>query len=71
MESFLQDFNETEKTNTFSEESKKLITDTGNTDIFELCETTSKKQCPDCNLYLEVGIVCCSCGRCLTFAKYH
>ena len=65
-ESFLQDLKKTEKINTFSKESKKLITDTGNiTEIFELCETSSKKQCPDCNLYWEIGIVYCSCGRCL------
>ena len=50
-EFFLQDLNETEEINTFSEESKKLITDMGNTEIFELCETSSKKQCPDCSLY--------------------
>ena len=43
----------------------------GNTEIFELCETSSKKQCPDCNLHWEVGIVYCSCGRCLkTLAEY-
>ena len=50
-ESFLQDLNKTEEINKFSEESKKLITDMGNTEIFERCETSSKKQCPDCNLY--------------------
>ena len=43
-ESFLQDFDKTEKINTFSEESKKLITDMGSTEIFEFCETSSKKQ---------------------------
>ena len=45
-ELFLQDLNQTEKINKFSEESKKLITDMGNTEIFELCETSSKKQWP-------------------------
>ena len=62
---FLQDLNKTEKSNTFSEKSKKLITDMGNTEIFELCETSSTKQCPDCNSYWEMGIVHCTCGRCL------
>ena len=51
--------------NAFCEKSKKLITDMGNTEIFELCETSSKKQCPDCALCWEIGIVYCSCGRCL------
>ena len=49
----------------FSEKSKKLITDTGNAEIFELCETSSKKQCTDCALYCEIGIAYCSCGRSL------
>ena len=39
---------------TFSEESKMLITDMGNTEIFELCETSSKTQCPVCNFYKEI-----------------
>ena len=64
-EFFLQDLNKTEEINTFSEKSKKLITDMGNTEIFELCETSSKKQCPDCSLYWGIGIVYCSRGRCL------
>ena len=55
-----RDLNKTEKINTFREQSKKLITDMGNTEIFELCETSSKKQCPDCALYWEIGIVYCS-----------
>ena len=59
----LQDLNKTEEISTFSERSKKLITDMGNTDIFELCETSSKKQCPDCASCWETGIVYCSCGR--------
>ena len=37
----------------------------GSTEIFELCETSSKKQCPDFALFWEIGIVYCSCGRCL------
>ena len=69
-EFFPQDLNKTEEINTFSEKSKKLVTDMGNTEIFELCETSSKKQCPDCASYWESGIVYWSCGRCLkTLAK--
>ena len=40
-----------------------------NTEIFELCEITSKKQCPDFDLYWEIGIVYCSCGRCLILSQ--
>ena len=36
-----------------------------NTEIFELCETSSKKQCPDCALFWEIGNAHCTCGRCL------
>ena len=45
-ESFLQDFNQTEKINKISKKSEKLIADTNNTEIFELCETSSKKTMP-------------------------
>ena len=45
-EFFLQDLNKTEEIDTFSEKSKKSITDMGNTEIFELCKTSSKKRCP-------------------------
>ena len=58
-ELLLQDFKKTEEINPFSEESKDLITDMGNTEIFELYETSSKKQCQDCALYWEVDIVYC------------
>ena len=48
-ESFLQDLKQTKEINEFSKESQDLITDMNNTEIFELCETSSKQQCPDCN----------------------
>ena len=63
-ESVLQDLSQTQKINKFSEESKDLIADTNNTEIFEICETSSKQQCTDCNSYWEIGIVHCTCGRC-------
>ena len=44
----------------FSEKSQKLIANVNNTEIFELCETSSKKQCPDCNLHWEIGIIYCT-----------
>ena len=48
-ESFFQDLNQTQKTNKFSKESLELIADMNNTEIFELCENSSKQQCPECN----------------------
>ena len=40
-----------------------------NTEIFELYETSSKQQCPDCNFFCEVGFVYCTCGRCLRLSR--
>ena len=37
--------------NPFSEESKVMIRDMGNVELFELCETTPKVQCSECFLY--------------------
>ena len=64
-----KDFIKTEEINRFGEESKDLITDMGNTEIFELCETSSKKQCPDCALHWEICIVYCTCDKCLQLAE--
>ena len=64
-EFFIQDLKQKKEINEFSKESQDLIADMNNTEIFELCETSSKQQCPDCNLCWEAGIVCCICGRCL------
>ena len=62
-ESFLQDLSQTQKINKFSKETQDLITDLNNTEIFELCENSSKQQCLDCNACWEMGIIYCSCGR--------
>ena len=34
-----------------------------NTEIFELCENSSRQQCLDSNTYWKSGIIYCSCGR--------
>ena len=61
--SLVQDSRQTEKINEFSQESQALIADMNNTEIFKLYENSSKQQCPDCNAYWEMEIICCSCGR--------
>ena len=53
-ESFIQNSRQTEKINKFSKESQDLIADMNNTEIFELCENSSKQQCLDCNAYWEI-----------------
>ena len=60
-DSLIEDLNEI--FNPFSEKSKELITSMGNTEYFELCEISSKIQCPDCSLCWKVGIVYCTCGK--------
>ena len=54
---------QTQKINQSSKESQELIADLNNTEIFELCENSSKQQCPDSNAYWEIGKIFCSCGR--------
>ena len=62
----LKDFEKSEEVNHFSQESKDLITEKGNNEIFEFYETSStKKQCPDCALHWEFGNVYCTCGKCM------
>ena len=49
----LKDFEKSEEINHLSQESKGLITEMGNTEVFEFYETSSKRQCPDCALCWE------------------
>ena len=51
--------------NPFSKNSKAMIRELGNVELFELCETTPKVQCSHCLLYWNQGIVYCTCGQCL------
>ena len=51
--------------NPFSEESKVMIREMGNVELFELCETIPKVQCSECVLYWKQGIVFCTCGHLL------
>ena len=51
--------------NPFSKNSKEMIRELGNVELFELCETIPKVQCSHCLPYWNQGIVYCSCGQCL------
>ena len=66
-EQFLKDMSQTQKINRFSEASQKLLKNMDQTEIFELCEDTSKLESLDCNSFTEVGIIYCSCGQNLKF----
>ena len=65
----LKDYEKSEEINQVSEESKNLITEMSNNKIFEFYETSLKKQCPDCALCWEVGIVYCTCGNACSLRK--
>ena len=51
--------------NPFSKNSKAMIRELGNVELFELCETIPKVQCSHCLLCWNQGIVYCTCGQCL------
>ena len=51
--------------NPFSDNSKAMIREMGNVELFELCETIPKVQCSECLLYWNQGLICCTCGHLL------
>ena len=53
--------------NPFSKNSKEMIRELGNVELFELCETTPKVQCSQCLLYWNQGIVYWTSGQCLIY----
>ena len=51
--------------NPFSQESKQMIHEVGNTELCELLDMEPKTQCKVCLSYWDIGIVYCTCGHCL------
>ena len=51
--------------NPFSKNSKAVIREMGNIELFELCETMPKVQCSECLLYWNQGVIYCTCGHLL------
>ena len=60
-----QDPRQNKAYNPFSAESKRMIQDVGNIELFELFETDPKTQCKTCLSYWSEGIVYCTCGHLL------
>ena len=58
-----QDLRQNQAYNPFSPESKKMIQEVGNIELFELLETDPKTQCKACLSYWSVSIVYCTCGH--------
>ena len=51
--------------NPSSNNSKAMIRELGNAELFELCETIPKVQCSQCLLNLNQGVIYCTCGHLL------
>ena len=51
--------------NPFSDDSKAMIREMGNVELFELCETIPKVQCSECLLHWNQGVIYCTCGHLL------
>ena len=60
---FQQDLRQNQAYNPFSPESKRMIQDVGNVELFELLEMDPKTQCNACLSYSSEGIVYCTCGH--------
>ena len=58
-----QDLRQNQASYPFSSESKKMIQEVGNIELFELLETDPTTQCKACLSYWNVGIVYCTCGH--------
>ena len=64
-EALQADLQQNNVNNPFSKNSKAMIRELGNVELFELCETFPKVQCSHCLRYWNQGIVHCNCGQCL------
>ena len=54
-----------QQNNVQNNNSKAMMRELGNVELFELCETLPKVQCSHCLLPWHQGIVYCTCGQCL------
>ena len=57
------DLQQTNDYSPFSNNSKAMIREMGNVELFELCETIPKVQCSQCLLYWNQGVIYCTCGH--------
>ena len=60
-QSLQQDLRQNQAYNPFSPESKRMIQDVGNIELFKLLETDPKTQCKACLSYWNIGMVYCTC----------
>ena len=62
-EALQADLQQNDVYNPFSNNSKAMIREMGNVELFELCETLPKVQCSHCLLCWNQGIVYYTCGQ--------
>ena len=62
-EAFQADLQQNNVWNPFSNNSKVMIREMSNVELFELCETTPKVQCSQCLLHWNQGVIYCTCGQ--------
>ena len=60
-----RDLQQNKAYNPLSPESKRMIQDVGNVELFQLFETDPKTQCKACLSHWSEGIVYCTCGHLL------
>ena len=58
-----QDLRQNQSYNPLSPESKQMIRDVGNIELFDLLETEPKTKCKACLSFWNIGIVYCTCGH--------
>ena len=56
--------------NPFSDNSKAIIREMCNVELFELCETIPKVQCSECLLHWNQGVISCTCGHLLVESEF-
>ena len=54
-EAFQADLQQNNVYNPFSDDSKAMIREIGNAELFELCETIPKVQCSECFVYVDIS----------------
>ena len=64
-EALQADLQQNDVFNPFSDDSKAMIREMGNVELFKLCETIPKVQCSECLLYWNQGVIHCTCGHLL------
>ena len=64
-EALQADLQQNDVYNPFSDNSKAMIREMGNVELFELCETIPEVQCSHCLLYWNQGVIYCTCGHLL------